>query len=93
MQFSWDAYLQVYEARLFRLSKKGGIASAEEAIDFQKKKFALNRYFGIYSQSSDNSVNSSMGTMDDGRKRDVGTNILVNLLDMKFNLYCISVCY
>ncbi|MGV7994913.1 hypothetical protein PJP12_30055, partial [Mycobacterium kansasii] len=50
---------QIYEARLFRLKNgdSGGmIASAEEAVDLQKKKFALNRFFGALSQANRSST-------------------------------------
>ena len=46
-------FVQVYEARLFRLNKGhdgGVITSAEEAVNIQKRKSALNRFYWTLSQ-------------------------------------------
>lgn len=76
-----DELFQVYEASLFRLNKGhdgGVITSAEEAVDLQKKKSALNRFFWTLSQSDKSSTASSVGYEDDGKKRDVGEKVTVS---------------
>ncbi|CAK9136717.1 unnamed protein product [Ilex paraguariensis] len=48
-----DELFQVYEARLFRLNKGndgGVITSAEEAVDLQRRKSALNRFYWTLSR-------------------------------------------
>lgn len=72
---------KVYEARLFRLNKgnDGGIVtSVEEAVDLQKKKSALNRFYWNLSQGDKNSSSSSMQYEDEGKKRDVGEKVMVS---------------
>ncbi|KAK6932900.1 SNF2, N-terminal [Dillenia turbinata] len=76
-----DELFQVYEARLFRLNKArdgGIIASAEEAVDLQKKKSALNRFYWKLSQTNNNSHFSSALNEGNKRKRDVGENVMVS---------------
>ncbi|KAA8533961.1 hypothetical protein F0562_031478 [Nyssa sinensis] len=76
-----DELFQVYEARLFRLNKGHDgevITSAEEAIDLQKKKSALNRFYWTLSRSNKNSTSSSVGYEDNGRRRDVGEKVVVS---------------
>ncbi|KAM7494701.1 hypothetical protein LguiB_029310 [Lonicera macranthoides] len=76
-----DELFQVYEARLFRLNKgnNGGIiTSVDEAVDLQKKKSALNRFYWNLSQGDKNSTSSSMQDEDEGKKRDVGEKVMVS---------------
>ncbi|KAK1409267.1 hypothetical protein QVD17_35793 [Tagetes erecta] len=76
-----DELFQVYEARLFRLNKGhdgGVITSAEEAVDLQKKKSALNRFYWTLSQPDKVSQSSSVNYEDDGRKRGVGDKVMVS---------------
>lgn len=72
-------FLQVYEARLFRLNKgKSGevIISAEEAVDLQKKKSQLNRFYTTLARTDRNSGSATTEYEDFGKKRDL-ENILV----------------
>ncbi|XP_058110678.1 uncharacterized protein LOC131253624 isoform X2 [Magnolia sinica] len=72
---------QIYEARLFRLKNgdSGGmIASAEEAVDLQKKKFALNRFFGALSQANRSSTVPDISKEENKRQRDVRANVVVS---------------
>nr|XP_016463849.1 PREDICTED: uncharacterized protein LOC107786861 [Nicotiana tabacum] len=65
---------QVYEARLFRLNKgKRGevITSAEEAVDLQKKKSALNRFYTTLARTDKNSGSATAEYEDFGKKRDL----------------------
>ncbi|XP_070027034.1 uncharacterized protein [Nicotiana sylvestris] len=65
---------QVYEARLFRLNKgKRGevITSAEEAVDLQKKKSALNRFYTTLTRTDKNSGSATAEYEDFGKKRDL----------------------
>lgn len=74
-------FLKVYEARLFRLNKShdgGLITSAEEAVDLQKKKSALNQFYWKLSQADKNSTSSSVRNEDDGKKRDAGEKVMVS---------------
>lgn len=67
-------FLQVYEARLFRLNKgKRGevITSAEEAVDLQKKKSALNRFYTTLARTDKNSGSATAEYEDFGKKRDL----------------------
>ncbi|KAI3800036.1 hypothetical protein L1987_35343 [Smallanthus sonchifolius] len=76
-----DELFQVYEARLFRLNKGhdgGVITCAEEAVDLQKKKSALNRFYRTLSQPDKASQSSSVNYEDDGRKRGVGEKVMVS---------------
>lgn len=68
---------QDYEARLFRVNKKDGdiIISAEEAVDLQKKKSALNRFYWNLSQPNKNSTLSDVDNKE--LKRDVQETIVV----------------
>lgn len=71
---------QVYEARLFRLNKgKSGevIISAEEAVDLQKKKSQLNRFYTTLARTDRNSGSATTEYEDFGKKRDL-ENILVS---------------
>ncbi|XP_059300867.1 uncharacterized protein LOC132053054 isoform X3 [Lycium ferocissimum] len=71
---------QVYEARLFRLNKgKSGemITSAEEAVDLQKKKSALNRFYTTLARTDMNSGSATTEYEDFGKKRDL-ENIMVS---------------
>ncbi|MQM06651.1 hypothetical protein Taro_039476, partial [Colocasia esculenta] len=65
---------QEYEARLFHL-KKGNymMASAEEAIDLQKKKNELNLFFRDYKNLSE----SSAGDVENKGQRQVTSNVVV----------------
>lgn len=74
-------FVKVYEARLFRLNKSndgGLITSAEEAIDLQKKKSALNQFYWKLSQADKNSALSKNINEDDGKRRDVGEKVMVS---------------
>ncbi|GFY84449.1 RING-finger, DEAD-like helicase, PHD and SNF2 domain-containing protein [Actinidia rufa] len=76
-----DELFQVYEARLFRLNKGhdgGVITSVEEAVDLQKKKSALNRFYWTLSRTDKNSTSSSVKYDDNGGKRDVGEKVVVS---------------
>ncbi|XP_055828610.1 uncharacterized protein LOC129896695 isoform X3 [Solanum dulcamara] len=71
---------QVYEARLFRLNKgKSGevITSAEEAVDLQKKKSQLNRFYTALARTDRNSGSATTEYEDFGKKRDL-ENIMVS---------------
>ncbi|KAL5991335.1 hypothetical protein ACLOJK_012242 [Asimina triloba] len=75
-----DELFQIYEARLFRLRKGDNgemISSAEEAVDLQKKKFALKRFFGTLSHGNRNSTAPNV-SKDYNRQRDVGGNVVVS---------------
>ncbi|PWA98308.1 Helicase, C-terminal [Artemisia annua] len=76
-----DELFQVYEARLFRLNKGhdgGVITSAEEAVNIQKRKSALNRFYWTLSQRDKASRTSSVNDEDDGTKRGVGEKVMVS---------------
>lgn len=76
-----DELFQVYEARLFRLNKghDGGlITSAEEAVDLQKKKSALNQFYWKLSQAGKSSTSATVRNEDDGKKRDAGEKVMVS---------------
>nr|GEZ78912.1 E3 ubiquitin-protein ligase SHPRH isoform X1 [Tanacetum cinerariifolium] len=71
----------VYEARLFRLNKGhdgGVITSAEEAVNIQKRKSALNRFYWTLSRREKASQSSSVNDEDDGTKRGVGEKVMVS---------------
>ncbi|XP_054788420.1 uncharacterized protein LOC129294236 isoform X2 [Prosopis cineraria] len=74
-----DELFQDYEARLFVLkNERGGIiSSAEEAVDLQKKNFALNRFLSKLSQSNHISKTSDIG-YEESRKRNVGERVVVS---------------
>ncbi|XP_027329381.1 E3 ubiquitin-protein ligase SHPRH isoform X1 [Abrus precatorius] len=73
-----DELFQDYEARLFVLkNERGGIiSSAEEAVDFQKKNFALNHFLSKISQSNHNSTVSDFH--EESKKRNVGQRVVVS---------------
>lgn len=76
-----DELFQVYEARLFRLNKghnSGVITSAEEAVDLQKKKSALNRFYWTLSKHDKSSTSSSVNDEDNGGKRDAREKVVVS---------------
>lgn len=79
--------LQDYEARLFVLkNERGGIiSSAEEAVDLQKKNFALNRFLSKLSQSNHSSTASDIGH-EESKKRNVGERVVVScfLIDLTY---------
>ncbi|KAL2317565.1 hypothetical protein Fmac_031441 [Flemingia macrophylla] len=74
-----DELFQDYEARLFVLkNERGGIiSSAEEAVDFQKKNFALNHFLSKISQSNHSSTVSDIGP-EESKKRNVGQRVVVS---------------
>ncbi|KAH1262852.1 E3 ubiquitin-protein ligase SHPRH [Glycine max] len=74
-----DELFQDYEARLFVLkNERGGIiSSAEEAVDFQKKNFALNHFLSKLSQSNHSSTVSDIGH-EESKKRNVGQRVVVS---------------
>ncbi|XP_010253038.1 PREDICTED: E3 ubiquitin-protein ligase SHPRH [Nelumbo nucifera] len=76
-----DELFQVYEARLFRLTRGddgGMIASAEEAVDLQKKISARNRFYMSLSCPDKSSASSNVGNEEDKRKRDVRAKVVVS---------------
>ncbi|KAL0556995.1 hypothetical protein IC582_005513 [Cucumis melo] len=74
-----DELFQEYEARLFRLNKvQGGmVTSVEEAVEAQKKKSALNRFYWSLLQQDKNSSSSKVGH-EEPNKRDVGEKVMVS---------------
>ncbi|XP_057442384.1 uncharacterized protein LOC130734094 isoform X2 [Lotus japonicus] len=74
-----DELFQGYEARLFVLkNERGGIiSSAEEAVDLQKKKFALNHFLSKLSQSNHSSTVSDIDN-EESKKRNVGQRVVVS---------------
>ncbi|KAK7301052.1 hypothetical protein RJT34_11908 [Clitoria ternatea] len=74
-----DELFQDYEARLFVLkNERGGIiSSVEEAVDFQKKNFALNHFLSKLSQSNHSSSVSDIGN-EESKKRNVGQRVVVS---------------
>ncbi|KAH9702946.1 RING-finger DEAD-like helicase PHD and SNF2 domain-containing protein [Citrus sinensis] len=73
-----DESFQDYEARLFRLKKsQGDIASAEEAVDLQKKNSSLNQFYWYLSQPNKNSTSSSVGN-EEIKRRDVRETVVVS---------------
>ncbi|XP_038884910.1 E3 ubiquitin-protein ligase SHPRH isoform X6 [Benincasa hispida] len=74
-----DDLFQEYEARLFRLNKvQGGmVTSVEEAVEAQKKKSALNRFYWSLLQQNKNSSSSRVG-YEEPNKRDVGEKVMVS---------------
>lgn len=74
-----DELFQIYEARLFRLSNaRGGIImSAEEALDLQKKKSALNQFYRTLSQANKN-LSSTSRDEEIAGKRDTGEKVVVS---------------
>ncbi|XP_019456201.1 PREDICTED: E3 ubiquitin-protein ligase SHPRH isoform X2 [Lupinus angustifolius] len=75
-----DELFQDYEARLFVLkNERGGIiSSAEEAVDFQKKKLALNHFLSKLSQSNHSSTATELGNEEESKKRNVGQRVVVS---------------
>ncbi|XP_061339196.1 uncharacterized protein LOC133285897 isoform X2 [Gastrolobium bilobum] len=73
-----DELFQEYEARLFVLkNERGGIISSAEAVDFQKKNFALNHFLSKLSQSNHSSTGSDIG-YEESKKRNVGQRVVVS---------------
>ncbi|KAK7275887.1 hypothetical protein RIF29_17013 [Crotalaria pallida] len=75
-----DELFQDYVARLFVLKNERGriISSAEEAIDLQKKKFALNHFLSkLSSQSNHSSTASDIGN-EESKKRNAGQRVVVS---------------
>ncbi|KAL7107476.1 hypothetical protein ACP275_06G057200 [Erythranthe tilingii] len=76
-----DEIFQVYEARLFRLNKNNNgevITSAEEAVNMQKKKSALNQFYSNLSRDDKSSALSASDYEDNGKKRNVGETVTVS---------------
>ncbi|XP_027104125.1 uncharacterized protein [Coffea arabica] len=76
-----DDLFQVYEARLFRTNKgRNGevITSAEEVVDLQKKRSALNHFYRTLSQPDPKSALTTNKYEDDGKKRDVKEKVMVS---------------
>ncbi|XP_042489288.1 E3 ubiquitin-protein ligase SHPRH isoform X2 [Macadamia integrifolia] len=76
-----DELFQGYGARLFRLSKgdDGGLlASAEEALDLQKRRSELNRFYKALSHRSKDSVSSTVGDEENKKKRVVREKVVVS---------------
>ncbi|CAM8967753.1 unnamed protein product [Rhodiola kirilowii] len=71
-----DELFQAYEARLFRMNENGGgvIMSAEEVLDFQKKKTALNRFY--WSLGQPKTASSSIDNED--TRRNIGEKVVVS---------------
>ncbi|KAK7385443.1 hypothetical protein VNO78_31163 [Psophocarpus tetragonolobus] len=74
-----DELFQDYEARLFVLMNQHGriISSAEEAVDFQKKNFALKHFLSKLSQSNHSSTVPDVG-YEESKKRNVGQRVVVS---------------
>lgn len=80
-------FYQVYEARLFRLNKSNNgefITSVEAAVNLQKKKSALNRFYWSLSRPDKSSALSASEYEDNGKKRDAGENVTVGCWLMFF---------
>ncbi|OVA17306.1 SNF2-related [Macleaya cordata] len=76
-----DELFQVYEARLFRLTKGGDggmIASAEEAVDLQKKRSELNRFYWALSRPKNASSSSLIDNEENKKQRDVRAKVVVS---------------
>ncbi|CAN8317715.1 unnamed protein product [Cochlearia groenlandica] len=76
-----DQLFKEYEARLFCLKKsRRGVmelASAEEIVDLQKKRSALNQFFfGLSSRNKD--LNPSYGDTEEPNKRNAGDAVVVS---------------
>ncbi|XP_052107843.1 uncharacterized protein LOC107459335 [Arachis duranensis] len=74
-----DELFQDYEARLFVLkNERGGIiSSAEEAVDLQKKNFALNHFLSKLSKSNHRATASQIDN-EESKKRNVGQRVVVS---------------
>ncbi|MED6124025.1 hypothetical protein PIB30_055145, partial [Stylosanthes scabra] len=74
-----DELFQDYEARLFVLkNERGGIiSSAEEAVDLQKKNFALNHFLSKLSKSNHRATVSEIDS-EDSKRRNVGQRVVVS---------------
>ncbi|CAN6467632.1 unnamed protein product [Victoria cruziana] len=77
VQCEADELFMAYEARLFLLTKGDNIASAEEALDLQKQKFALNRFFGDLAHGDKNVRGSDMGKKEK-RHREAKSSVVVS---------------
>ncbi|CAL0315584.1 unnamed protein product [Lupinus luteus] len=75
-----DELFKDYEARLFVLkNERGGIiSSAEEAVDLQKKKLALNHFLSKLSQSNRSSTATEIGNEEESKKRNAGQRVVVS---------------
>ncbi|EPS69408.1 chromatin remodeling complex subunit [Genlisea aurea] len=78
-----DEVFRVYEARLFRLNKSNNgetVMSAEEAVNLQKKKSALNQFYWSLSRENDRipDFSSSEDHKDDGKKRDAAEKVMTS---------------
>ena len=60
----------------------------EEAVDLQKKKSALNRFYWTLSRTDKNSTSSSVKYDDNGGKRDVGEKVVVSYFILSASLCC-----
>ncbi|KAK9167890.1 hypothetical protein Syun_000030 [Stephania yunnanensis] len=75
-----DELFQLYGARLFGVTKGdvgGMIASAEEAVDLQKKRSALNQFYWALSRPEKGS-SSNVNGKENKKQRDVGGKIVVS---------------
>ncbi|XP_023551403.1 E3 ubiquitin-protein ligase SHPRH isoform X2 [Cucurbita pepo subsp. pepo] len=74
-----DELFQEYEARLFRLNtvQGGMVTSVEEAVEAQKKKSALNRFYWSLLQQNKN-LSSSRDGYEESNKRDAGERVVVS---------------
>lgn len=76
-----DGLFQAYEARLFRLNKGNSgdsLISAQEAVDFQKKRSALNRFYQTLSKNGKKGTLSESKYEGDDKKRDVKEKVMVS---------------
>ncbi|ERN04198.1 E3 ubiquitin-protein ligase SHPRH isoform X1 [Amborella trichopoda] len=76
-----DELFQGYETRLFLLTKgdsSGMVASAEEALDLQKQKSELNRFFGGLSQINKTTPVSNVKAEENRMQRQVKVNVVVS---------------
>ncbi|KAK9124782.1 hypothetical protein Sjap_014384 [Stephania japonica] len=75
-----DELFQLYGARLFGVTKGdvgGMIASAEEAVDLQRKRSALNQFFWALSRP-DKGSSSNVSGEENKKQRDVGGKVVVS---------------
>ncbi|KAK9159338.1 hypothetical protein Scep_005912 [Stephania cephalantha] len=75
-----DELFQLYGARLFGVTKGdvgGMIASAEEAVDLQKKRSALNQFYWALSRPEKGSSSNANGK-ENKKQRDVGGKVVVS---------------
>ncbi|GAB2270839.1 hypothetical protein Dimus_005705 [Dionaea muscipula] len=76
-----DELFQAYEVRLFLLKRDNDgriVASAQEAVDLQKKKLELNHFYWSLAENGKATTSSSTGDEETKRKRDMGKMLVVS---------------